>query len=339
MISPSWGIRSAIGEHNEQILLRHGRGVVSHGLEALDRTTLGESSDIGIRLVALSLLAAAEDAAAAFDASADGFREGSAAGDDSLHDFRVGLRRLRSWLRGFERSFRPSLRRRHLRRLRSIVRATNVARDAAVQSTWMGSHGQEIEISRQAGYEVMRSRLNRQRTKGVNRVLGAVDTFHRLAPKLKRRLDVNAELFGTILSDAILDAAAALEKSLSRIRGWDDARREHRARIAAKRLRYLIEPVAKLAEGGDAIVESLKSLQDLFGDLHDIQVFSSELKRASRKSTAETEPGLTDLSEKAQSRAKALYEEIERDWLNGAAASFFERVHNFAGELSTPSKQ
>jgi CHAD domain-containing protein len=314
---------------------------MAHSAEVLDKTTLGKSADLGIRLVALSLVTAAEDAAKAFHASTESFREGSAAGDDSLHDFRVALRRLRSWLRAFDPSFRGSIRRKDKRRLRSIVRTTNAARDASVQSTWLGTHETEIEASRRAGYEVMRSRLNKQREKGVDQVLGAVDKFDRLAPKLqlKNRLEKQAELFGTLLAEAIVEAASALDKSLLRIRDWDNVRREHRARIAAKRLRYLIEPVAKLAEGGEAIVDSLKSLQDLFGDLHDVQVFSSEIARAAKKSTDETEPGLTDLSERSAARGKALYQEIERGWLNGAAEPFFERVRVFAEDIANAAKQ
>ena len=308
---------------------------MTHGPDALDTSTLRESSDTGIRLIALSLLAKAEEAADAFHGTADSFQEGAAAGDDALHDFRVALRRLRSWLRAFAPTLRPSVRRKHQRRLRSIVRSTNAARDAAVQSTWLSTHDSETEASRRAGYEVMKARLGKQRGKALRRVLDAVGDFERLAPKLKHRLDGHAEFFGTIVSEAILDAADALEKSLSRIRGWDDARREHRARIAAKRLRYLIEPVAKLAQGGDAIIESLKTLQDLLGDLHDVQVFSSELARASRKSTEETQPGLADLSDRTEARGKALYQDIERDWLNGASAPFFERVRMFANELSS----
>lgn len=304
------------------------------GSEALNTTILRESSDSGFRFVALSLLSNAEDAAKAFHESEDSFRDGSAAADDALHDFRVGLRRLRSWLRAFDPSVRPAVRRKHQRRLRSIVRSTNAARDAAVQSTWLSTHDLDAEPSRRAGYEVMKWRLGRQREKALRRVVDAVDDFDRLAPKLKRRLGGNDEGFGSVLREAILNAATSLENSLDRIRGWDDVRREHRARIAAKRLRYLIEPVSKFAEGGDAIVDSLKSLQDLFGDLHDIQVFSSELERASRKSTPETEPGLNHLSERAHTRGETLYEEIERGWLNGSADEFFKRVQAFADELS-----
>ncbi len=203
----------------------------------------------------------------------------------------------------------------------------------------MSTNDSDDEASRRAGYDVMRSRLGKQREKGVRRVLDAVDDFDRLAPKLERKLGGNGEMFGTILAEAILEAADQLEESLSKIRGWDDVRREHRARIVAKRLRYLIEPVSKLAAGGDAIVESLKSLQDLFGDLHDVQVFSSGLERASRKSTDETEPGLTNLSERAQTRGKSLYEEIERNWLNGSADPFFQRVREFADQLSAAAKR
>ncbi|HZK77339.1 MAG TPA: CHAD domain-containing protein, partial [Gemmatimonadaceae bacterium] len=100
----------------------------------LEHSALQESADRGIRTVALTLLATAEDAGKALHASADSVRDGAAADDDLLHDFRVALRRLRSWLRAFDSSLGDTVRRKHERRLRSIVRSTNAARDATVHA-------------------------------------------------------------------------------------------------------------------------------------------------------------------------------------------------------------
>jgi CHAD domain-containing protein len=307
---------------------------VADPANVLDRSSLGDSADGCVRRVALSLLGKAQNAAKSVRVSAESGEDDSAADDDSLHDFRVGLRRLRSWLRAFEPSLRRSVKPRHKRRLRSIIRATNSARDASVQVTWMDSHGDDVAETSRAGYDVMRTRLGKQRAEGLERISDALDRFDRLAPKLKRRLEDHTDSFGVVVSEAIVEAADKLDNALSRISHWDDITREHRARIAAKRLRYLIEPVAHLADGGDAIVDSLKSLQDLLGDLHDVQVFSSEIGRAAKKGSDDTKPGLDDLAKRSEDRGRAIYAEIDRDWLNGAADAFFERVRSFARDLS-----
>jgi hypothetical protein len=61
------------------------------------------------------------------------------------------------------------------------------------------------------------------------------------------------------------------------------------ARIVVKRLRYLLEPLAGetgVAEAGTgaaralALIEQLKQVQDLLGELHDVQVLGAELGEA-----------------------------------------------------------
>src|SRR6185437_7228777 len=54
----------------------------------------------------------------------------------------------------------------------------------------------------------------------------------------------------------------------------------HRARVAAKHLRYLLEPFAPAVSGGETTVDRLKALQDGFGDVHDAHVFGTELREA-----------------------------------------------------------
>src|ERR1700752_1484631 len=53
-------------------------------------------------------------------------------GDDpeALHDFRVAVRRLRSWLKAFKQPLRGSVSGKHRGRLRRVAHATNAGRDA-----------------------------------------------------------------------------------------------------------------------------------------------------------------------------------------------------------------
>ena len=71
------------------------------------------------------------------------------------------------------------------------------------------------------------------------------------------------------------------------MRRADDERPAHRARIAAKRLRYILEPAEASAAEARKAVRALKSLQDLLGELHDAHVLGRELaaevERAARR--------------------------------------------------------
>jgi len=279
-------------------------------------------------------------------------RGGTAADDDLLHDFRVALRRLRSWLRAFDSSLGNTISLKRERHLRSIVRSTNAVRDAAVQAAWLKTHRRNLDVERRAGYDWMNARLQKQRAKASDEALAAVEKFDRIAPKLRQRVDVDiaddhddAQAFGAALAEVIGDASDTLQTRLARIRRASDVKRAHRARIAAKRLRYIVEPVASLGKDGDSLVEDLKSLQDLFGDLHDVHVFSAQLAAESRKASRrsrdngkdDTTSGLIHLAHRVHARGDRLYANIARKWLDGAGAPFFERARGFADELSRPA--
>ena len=54
----------------------------------------------------------------------------------------------------------------------------------------------------------------------------------------------------------------------------------HAARIAAKRLRYLAEPLAPWIDSARRPVELLKALQDLLGELHDGQLLAAHVAQS-----------------------------------------------------------
>ena len=117
------------------------------------------------------------------------------------------------------------------------------------------------------------------------------DRFTRLETKLRRALTSYRESvhlrsdgraarvrsFGDALAPRLRGAGKDLQDHLARVRTVQDEREGHEARIAAKRTRYLLEPVAKIVPGAAGIVDRLKALQDVLGDLHDAQVFGAEI--------------------------------------------------------------
>ena len=114
----------------------------------------------------------------------------------------------------------------------------------------------------------------------------------------------------------------------------------HRARIAAKHLRYLLEPFAPAVSVGEATVDRLKTLQDGFGDVHDAHVFGAELREvlpdAERAASvgASLVPGLEALMASLQARGQQAYDRIAAGWLGAAADSFFTGVDALAEEIA-----
>src|SRR6266550_3868884 len=106
-----------------------------------DETMLREPVERGVRRVALSLLDAADKAADKLTGLSKELRAGDptgdSAGDEALHDFRVAIRRVRSWMRAFQPWLRDDLPRKRMRSLSAIADATRSVRDAAVHLEWL----------------------------------------------------------------------------------------------------------------------------------------------------------------------------------------------------------
>jgi len=91
------------------------------------RDRLAEPAALGARRVALGMVAALEDA---------NKRRGSADDSEALHDMRVALRRLRSWLRAMN-DVLQDVGNKTRARLEGIADTSNVSRDAEVLLDWL----------------------------------------------------------------------------------------------------------------------------------------------------------------------------------------------------------
>jgi CYTH domain-containing protein len=140
----------------------------------------------------------------------------------------------------------------------------------------------------------------------------------------------------------LADAAERLRSRLSRVHQFTDEEPIHQARIAAKRLRYLMEPFAQGLDDGPEITERLKELQDAFGDVHDVHVFTGTLADALSEATEidlgssgpgekPLVPGLAALEAELRKRGEAAFDKARSDWVGDGASGFFESVKR-AGE-------
>src|SRR5258706_13433126 len=86
----------------------------------------------------------------------------------------------------------------------------------------------------------------------------------------------DGDRFDHALAAHLGEAAAELRRSLEKIHSRSDHEEIHEARIAAKQLRYLLEPVTGEVYGAGAIVKDLEEFQEIAGDSHEGHVFLQE---------------------------------------------------------------
>ena len=320
--------------------------VRSRSTVELPQTLFDLPASEGARRLALTHLEAARTARTRIATSAD---------PEALHDYRVALRRLRSCLRSYRPELRSTVTRKSRRRLDRIARATNGSRDLEVHLDWLATQTATAEEPERPGIEWLTSRL-----KGAQRreraAMLALD--ERLFPTLYRRLSRQLQHYwltvrldepteppttATVAAQHLEGAARRLAERLGRIGNEAGEAEIHRARIAAKHLRYLLEPFAAALPGGHALIERLKGVQDAFGDVHDAHVFLPALRAAQ----AETErdlrvdlgPGLRSLARSLRTRALEAFGGVAQEWLDPAwRASFFEEVRAASQALGTISE-
>lgn len=323
---------------------------------------LSRSPEEGARRLALGFL---DEAQAALPRLADP--------DDTegLHDFRVALRRLRSVLRSYRDTLSGSVPKKLARRLRRLAGATNPGRDAEVQLEWLAEAGRQLSWGRRPGLAWLAERLEEQKQEAYGAIHeGLAADFAELAAALRRRLSVYevsllsaGEAAPTFASETarILDRQAEeLAAHLALVESEDDVEEAHEARIAGKRLRYLLDPLSAELPEADKLVKRLKKLQDLLGELHDAHVLEETLEGAVEEAAAERarhlfaltlagataselraarrralEPGLLALAQANRARRDRLFAEMRDGWLDGKAQGFLADVAALTDRLAS----
>lgn len=277
---------------------------------------------------------------------------------EALHDFRVAVRRLRSLLRAYRRWLGRVGATKLRRRLRDLGSATNVGRDAEVQLAWLEAQRSALARGERTGLNWLMRGLRATRRESYASARRHVrEDFARAADMLEKRL---AELddpeppFRETFALLLRQHTADLEARLGAIRGPEDEENAHEARISAKRLRYLLEPVRSEAEGATSLVAHLKDLQDLLGSLHDMHVIETVLlvgledvatskahrlrslalagdaATAQRERRRDERVGLVALAARARAERDALFASLTGRWLHDDARGFFREAAEVA---------
>lgn len=282
---------------------------------------------------------------------------------EALHDLRVALRRLRSLLRAYRPWLGRTVPGKLRRQLRELARATNEARDAEVQLAWLAQHRLRLSVRERAGVEWFRAALAARCERAYRHIREELThDFARVESALRaactragRRGRATEPRFRAVAARLVDEHAAALRAALASIGSPRDEAQIHGARIAAKRLRYLLEPLAPELAGGRELVKRLKRFQDDFGGLNDSFVRARALADAAQlaaglrarravehalgaaDSAAEgIDPlaGLRRLAAAVKRETRARYAHVERRYLNAGADRFITTVLHATRELA-----
>jgi CHAD domain-containing protein len=282
---------------------------------------LDRSAQEASRLLALSYLDSIDQARTRLDNPLD---------QEALHDFRVAIRRLRSAVRAYRSELDSSVSGKMRRRLRALARATNDGRDAEVQLAWLAKQTGRLAPDEVAGFYWLVGRLEDRKQKTHDRAIADVARrYDKAGGKLRRALGIlrielqtgqgqRLQTFREVTGALARRQIEAVRDDLGRIRDASDAEQAHRTRISLKRLRYLLEPIARRNRRAGALVRRFKEAQDLLGEHHDMHLLSSGIAslrtRVSNSTFSELDAGLAALARLADAAGVAAFDRFESIW-------------------------
>ncbi len=268
---------------------------------------------------------------------------------EALHDFRVALRRFRSLLRVYGDLTEEAVPRRLRRRLRRLARATNASRDLEVKLDWLAPQAETLRPRERTGHKWLTGRLITERDEADRAAMRLLEhDVVPLARTLEHRLGEPSPVaapglpFAAATARLLREYSHELERDLDRVRTIEDQEEAHDARIAGKRVRYLLEPLTAVLPLAGDLVDRLRALQDLLGEMHDADVAAFviaeamedaateggqrvaerlrsadtlDAKALRRERRRDPMPGLLALASRVQQRREAAWTELARDWL------------------------
>lgn len=280
--------------------------------------------------------------------------------DEALHDLRVALRRLHSLLRSYRQEL-AVLPQKQRRRVRRLARASNPARDAEVQLEWLQKQERRLTEEQRLGFQWLQQRLQPPADNDLLRTLrdGVARLHRKLRPALKQLAgsDDDAMLFAELAAARARPMQAEVLAAMGNIGGADDVGAAHEARIAVKRLRYLLTPLKGEGPGCERALAVLRRLQDLLGDLHDRHVltqllsdgvaalmadhardvFAKAVRREGRVTAGDWQVpqlhGLLAVARRNDAEVRRLYEQLQQEYLSQLEPTVAQPLHSAIAEL------
>lgn len=207
--------------------------------------------------------------------------------EDAIHDLRVASRRFHAATLLFSDSLPSLVLANAERRIRRVRKSAGEVRDGDVQMEFIAALMKRKKALRyRAGLERLLLRLSQRREKQMKQISTAMDTFDRSTAStdvhkavqmgITRQPGIRTLPLRHRSGQAIVLALNALLRYEQYIRQSSATAELHQMRIAAKRLRYVME-IFNPVYGGKLkpFIHTIRSLQDALGLMHDCDVWLS----------------------------------------------------------------
>ncbi len=293
------------------------------GMNRSDPTLLGDEffarpAERVARYLAWSLLLDAARAAKRLEYEVDG---------EALHDFRVRIRKLRTFGRALKPLLGSGWPKGASGALKEIATATNAPRDREVEIERLTRERAHLGAVAARGATALGGWLGA----GLAEAYAAVERtalpeFYALERDFRRRLSGaegasdGTSSFASELRNRLLEHERELDERAKGVAAEEPYEAVHRVRIALKRLRYLLEPaqaaVGKRLVAVTAALAKLKELQEQLGGLNDLSVLTEEVSRlAATELPGVPHAEIAALATELGARRDALYAELGREAL------------------------
>jgi len=212
----------------------------------------------------------------------------SAPNKDAVHDLRVAIRRCRS-VASVMREVDPDPAWHALRRLpKKLFRKLGELRDTQIMDTWLADHGAENDKLRVALHAFFQER-EPELTQQALKLAAKFDekSWQRLERKLRKRIRAvpTGSLAAQCLAVERLNEAKDLHAKALRA---DKPAAWHGLRIGIKKFRYTVESL--LPQQYALWSPNLKQLQDILGEVHDLDVLRGIIRQKATGEAAELQP-------------------------------------------------
>jgi CHAD domain-containing protein/CYTH domain-containing protein len=286
--------------------------------------------------------------------------------NEALHDFRVAMRRLSTTLKSYRRLLDGSVTKRSRKRLQRLAQSSRESRDLEVHIEWARAQDSGLTPRQQAGLRWHLARLERRkRDWDAAWRADVAGRFPVLEQELQHQLEIyrlrvepgssGRRLAAYVIGRRVLRSGAELERRLADLGIDPTPVGAHRTRLAAKALRYLLEPIERQVEAAAPLLERLARLQHQLGELTDSHALLEELGKALEAAAAQpVEPsandpsapeqvsnevedpraGLLALAKRLRERGDQALRTVRQEWLDGAADDFFAGLTQLGGSVA-----
>lgn len=273
----------------------------------------------------------------------EGIRNG---GDtEHVHQSRVATRRIRAALGMFADCFPSKKVKRWQKRIRKLTQGLGPTRDKDVQIEFVESFLSGLDDSRHTcrpGIARLALRLRQQRENGQPSVVRTLDKFESTQVLVQMHCELERLLFVLRRTSAPLQSSFVFQRTRQRILADYDAlqscqasladpgdkQAHHQMRIAAKKLRYVLEICNPAYEERlSAGLKAGKKLQSLLGEIHDCDVWLDFISQFAQEETRKTmeyfgetgpfeliEPGLKCLDQERRQCRHRTFEQLVAYW-------------------------